>query len=1117
MGREWSLLDNQPHSSWCISHAVAYAKRLEALMSAEELSAADREQCILQLFNLYIQAARESSKAKQQSLANNMLAKALQLSKQEVVQPFTKAAMDLSLAELQQADAHSRLKTSLESDQNSDSVALVLFEAADKHIADALNSLEEPSKTKSSTIFDQQQLRSKALEMRVQVLVATAQAHLASGEAMLAFRKLDDLKEFDNTTSSSSQSKSMFSSLDDWFCTVGYLLVDIYLALEDVLAAAQILSICASNAPPSTTARSRCKSSESRSKMFDPWMRGFQSTLNAIPTISTSPAAEIVVATAVADGACAGISSAASAQQCSQVEAILRCLLGSEGREDICLKVLATNKVISLVIADTKLQSTCFSMLRTVAAQNFLDCKLAKCASLLTAALQYAPQKYKATTAEFLAATYLRLDNPQKALDYLNIADTHGRGSTSASSSSSLGALISLCSALSCQNSSLEQRALHQLKSCPDFHVETAFAAAQVASCLSTLDPRNEAQVLEMAVNLLIPEDKTCSTMISGQECDLLSYWIHALLRHVLNLKNKINGISPSSSSGGGGAGGTNNEDKELRTAMCSLVFASKLSTKRLKTLGIEKFAGRGGDGGDRDKSKLENLALQGYRACAEALHLGLYDQCVTLSSSTCVLLEDLVSYKGGDEMRALQAKVLLLAAQALLSTFRGSPSTTNTTAPALNTAKQSSRLNLAIKLLKKAAEMATKAETPTSSTTVLSAIFTTLLEIACLQGKQTDMLDNLNALSQVSTCLTASQVATVVAATSTASSVVKSAACTVLLKILPANSTREERENLLSMGVLGEILFLGQSSKQKLEVLNSAFKLYSSPVVVLANNSNNRLQERQWLAAECYNLGASYARSDPCSAILFFQFASDADDRLHQLCSAAIGKLKFVAENQPASPPPQQKAEETLPKKKEKEEESPVFLKGVSLKDASKADFPATLLPPPPLVVLEEEEEKQPKEDSISSPQSLLLVPSAVSLEREKNTEEDEQHAAKRQKMEASPPPAAAVTVTITAAVPARLRPPSKIVLSKKAHQSKQYSGWLSSMLSAQRKAAGGGGGSSGGKAAKRRTSFFIPPRPTTTTITASPTPDPPPITASAPVQDTADALSLDSAGDLS
>jgi len=1217
MGREWDRLGNQDRSYWCIRHAVGYAQRLEALMCSEELPATVQEQCILQLFNLYLQAARESSKSMQQSLANNMLAKALYLSKKESVLPSTKAAMSLGLAELQVEQAWTMIKS------EGKAAALVLFEAAEKHVSDALYALEA-CEAASHTDFDQHQhLKTKAEQMQVQVLVATAKAHLAAGEAMLGLRKVDSLKL-----------SSSFSSLEVWFCSVGCLLIEIYLALEDFLPAAHILLECG-------TAASTNETHHSHPEMFKTWMNSFQATLEAIPTTTTAntSVSELVAATAtaVADAALAAIHSAAGTKQPSHVEAVLTCLLKTEGKENICLRVLAANDVLAIIAAvslfislfvccsscstilkaptsftffspslqDSKLQSTCYSMLRTLACQHFHDSNFGKCASLLTAALQYAPRNCKAKTAELLSATHLRFNNPKKALEYLEIAAKHGGGHLS-----SLGALVKMSAAFFSSNTALGQKALHSLKACPDFHVETAQAAAQIAK-ISSFDPVSEAQVTAMAVNVLIPQDNAPSTMASGQECALLSSWIHALLRHVLDLK-KVKQSSDKSSV---------NEEVQQRSfteTIDSLVVALKLSTKRLKAIGAEKFSGSNdGDG----ITKLGNLALQGYRACVEALELGLHDQCVTISSSTCVLLEDLVPYKG-DEIHALQSNVLLLAAQSLLSAFHGSLPTTNGSG---NKSKHSSRLQLASKLLKKAAEKAAKAGHD-SHPDLYPAVNIMLLEVASIQGNQADMVGSLQAFTENSSCtLTDVQIVTVIRAVSAASSKVKSAACTAMLHNISTAGA-------LSTGVLGELLYLAQGSKQKIEVIKQAMKLNSSlctpngvPTEQSNNTSQQRLREQQWLAAECYNTGVSYSQLNPRNAIPFFQIACDLDPRLDQACSTALEKLKLAAEKQPPSPPllaerPKKKKEKgkkpaprivsqpialedgnngrarphsslptvgklgsaengeeppmeeqrsvkilkpqpsppsaparatenlkvnvarasSLAKASPKEPRSALKRRQnptqaeLQLKEAAEAVLsPATAggaspsraspLPIKPIPTLPSKVSLPSRVRDVTSPPpslselkkeaSSLLVPFA------RHGNDDEEVAPKRQKKEA--PSAAATAVALPVAPPPSGPLFKKTVPKQKQtlHQRKQAPGWLSSMLSAQEKASengvGVGNGGGGGASQKRKAGSGLsnPPRLTTTSASPSLHNVPAPVI----VQDTADALSLDSGGDLS
>lgn len=774
-----------------------------------------------------------------------------------------------------------------------------------------------------------------------------------------------------------------------------------------------------------------------------------------------------------------------------------------------------------------------------------------------------------------------------------------------------MGALVEMSAAFFSSNTALGQKALQHLKACPDFHIDTAQAAAQIAK-ISSFDPGSEAQVTEMAVTLLIPQDNTPSTMAPGQECALLSSWVHALLRHVLDLKKKE--IQSSSNS-------NSNEDARQRLlteSIDSLVLAFKLSTKRLKAVGADKFSGGkmiGNSGSDANGddgngiSKLLNLALQGYRACVEALELGFYDQCVTLSSSTCVLLEDLVPSKGLD-IQALQSNVLLLAAQSLLSTFHGSLPTTAGDNGARKS-KNLSRLHLARKMLKKSAEKASKAvghSSPHPHHQVLyPAVHAMLFEVASLQGNQADMMGCLQALTEASSCSLSTdvQIITVIQAVSAAPSNIKSAACTALLH---TTSTA----GFLSIKVLGELLTLAQGSKQKLEVVKQAMNLNSGLCTLhglppgeqsSTTSQQQRLQQQRWLAAECYNTGVFYSRSNPRNAIPFIQVACDLDPRLNQVCSSALEKLKPEAAKQPPSPP--------RPKAKNlKKPEIQTVSQPIALEDGSNDRArPHSVLPTVGNVEAEENGVQPPVEEKrivkICTPQpsppsapaqttadleinkasaslveaspiepesalkrkrkpmqkvelvrkaatadgasfpfrasplstkstilnlpSRALLPSRViraaspppcssDLKKEtssllapfaRNDNDDEQLALKRQKQE--DPSANATTAEALFVAPPLSGPFSKKIIPKQIlHQRKQAPGWLSSVLSAQGKAASGGvgagNGGSGASQKRKAGTFFSPPRLTTTAVSPAPM----------MVQDTADALSLDSGGDL-
>ena len=85
-------------------------------------------------------------------------------------------------------------------------------------------------------------------------------------------------------------------------------------------------------------------------------------------------------------------------------------------------------------------------MLRTVANQRFFDDSTESATSLLTAAHDYAPLAHRRKTAQLLAVCNLRLEKPQKALEYLEISSNYA--ATLEQPSSSIAPVIEMCAAL---------------------------------------------------------------------------------------------------------------------------------------------------------------------------------------------------------------------------------------------------------------------------------------------------------------------------------------------------------------------------------------------------------------------------------------------------------------------------------------------------------------------------------------------------------------------------------------------------------------------------------------------------------------------------------------------
>lgn len=213
-GKLWARLGNTERASWCVGHAVRYAERLEALMASRQLPQDPREGCVLQLFELYLQAAQDNATSKQQSVANNMLARALQLSKHEAVGPATSCQMAVSIAELQLEQAKSMLE------RDAAATALVLLQSAQQHLNGILESNNDRNGGNSVQLK-----RSLVVQG---VALAAAEAHLACGDSHAAIEQLERL-----------QSSGPWPS--GWFSAADRLMVRALVATGDARKAAQRL------------------------------------------------------------------------------------------------------------------------------------------------------------------------------------------------------------------------------------------------------------------------------------------------------------------------------------------------------------------------------------------------------------------------------------------------------------------------------------------------------------------------------------------------------------------------------------------------------------------------------------------------------------------------------------------------------------------------------------------------------------------------------------------------------------------------------------------------------------------------------------------------------------
>lgn len=205
MARACTTLGQREQAQWYIDRAMHYSKQLEAMLHSEEVPGDSQEQCVVQLFSLYIEAAKTATEARQQvggaaragrgapishnasstprcvlwpgvavrcwhlqlaqpregqpaahgcpmqSLASNLVARAVQLSRHDAVSPDSAVSMCISVTQLQLQQA---------SAASSNMVAVALLMGAYQQLVAA----EQPAAESSNA-----QLRLGVVELKQEV------------------------------------------------------------------------------------------------------------------------------------------------------------------------------------------------------------------------------------------------------------------------------------------------------------------------------------------------------------------------------------------------------------------------------------------------------------------------------------------------------------------------------------------------------------------------------------------------------------------------------------------------------------------------------------------------------------------------------------------------------------------------------------------------------------------------------------------------------------------------------------------------------------------------------------------------------------------------------------
>jgi len=179
-----------------------------------------------------------------QSMANNMLARALQISKHEILTAPTLAHMSLSIAELQLAQAQ-RMPNAA----NECSTAIVLLRSAEQHLEAAATQCKKEENPNAGMMM------TKIRGAKERVTLASAEVQLASGRAS------DAIKSLEHVICSSGDIQRRFSVLDATF-------VRAKIVAGDVAGAAEHLLLCDSS------------DELIEEESLNAWMQSFEQVLN---------------------------------------------------------------------------------------------------------------------------------------------------------------------------------------------------------------------------------------------------------------------------------------------------------------------------------------------------------------------------------------------------------------------------------------------------------------------------------------------------------------------------------------------------------------------------------------------------------------------------------------------------------------------------------------------------------------------------------------------------------------------------------------------------------------------------------------------------------------------
>ncbi|KAI3435859.1 hypothetical protein D9Q98_001917 [Chlorella vulgaris] len=618
--RSWAAAGQRERARWCIERAMRNSQQLEALVTSSDVADERKQGLVVALFSLHLEGAKLAADGKQQALANNLLSRAVQLSRHPAVGPDAAACCAIAVAELQLGQAQQMLP---KGGHMANLAAALLSSAVQQLTRSDLQDVAAGGGPHAAGL----------LEARKEVLGMLCRAHLASGEAGLASKALDALEAVAPGAAAADPALQLV------FVEAKVAAGRVPEALRFLVAAVQPTDHAADPAVAEAAAGS--------------FLAGLRLALGHI-THDTLPSFQAAIS--------AFVWKAVVAKPPTPLLLLVQTLLAEEKACELCqrltLHALSGEDASAALHRDSGVLRQVHSLLFHRAAHCLEAGSCAAAKDLFGAALAHAGPEARARDARALAACHSRLGMQQRAVEYLQIAARH-----EGQQPSSLTQLMLLQALAQTGDTPQALAAITRLLACLDFHPSLLPAMCRAAAAARHPSVRKAA--VSSAVQLLISPDAVASGLPHGREAQLLLELVRAISGCFQVVPSSVGTGCEVAGSGGASSGALYGE----------LVAAVKLVAKRLKLLGWQAFAGAAADGA----ATMQAICGLVYNQLLAAQRQGAHEHVVALATATFQLGNQRLESRGNqqqadDGSAAQQAKVLLIATQALLDLHSRQP-----------------------------------------------------------------------------------------------------------------------------------------------------------------------------------------------------------------------------------------------------------------------------------------------------------------------------------------------------------------------------------------------------------------------------------------------------------